>query len=498
MPALMNAIRRLMLRAMIGSFFALSLSGAALSQTFPCPVTSQTTVSGVEFPNSSACTVQSGATLSVGSNGTLVNDTNLITIEQNGRMTNGGLIYNWNEPTASASGPGPQGGTISNFGTLFNDNVLNNGPGTLNNSGILTNYGTITDNVGDASTSPVLYGGVVNNEGTLTNGGTLNLGFSVLNNGAGASLFNLGSANIGKGFSNDGTLINFSGAAITISGGPSVNDAGGTLTNEMGGSMIVTGSFTNAGTFNNNGNLTVNSMVNTGVTNNTGSLSANGTLFVEAGSVLNNVAGSTFVQTASGFTVVYGTINSAPTMQIQGGSLLGTGTINGNVNNTGGVVTPGQLSIAPAPGMLTINGNYTQGPNGTLAIELGEDKPGDFSVLDVGGLATIDGTVDFIGPVGFGFTPEPGDDFTFLEYDSLAGNFNVEFTDWRCPTGDSCSIVKGISSLSLDITGPSGGSGPSGGMPPVGAPEPSTLLLLGAAMLALVACSRARRVSANA
>lgn len=99
-----------------------------------------------------------------------------------------------------------------------------------------------------------------------------------------------------------------------------------------------------------------------------------------------------------------------PAVQLQGGSLSGTGTINGNVNNAFAFVSLGDSN----PGTLVINGNYTQGSGGALTIELGGTAPGEFGVLDVSELAPLDGTVDFFAVSGF--TPTTGDDFTFLSF----------------------------------------------------------------------------------
>jgi T5SS/PEP-CTERM-associated repeat protein len=66
-----------------------------------------------------------------------------------------------------------------------------------------------------------------------------------------------------------------------------------------------------------------------------------------------------------------------------GGTLEGTGTIVGNVDNVGGIVHPGH-----SPGTLTIAGNYTQGANGTLLLSIG---PASYGQLVVNGTATLNG-----------------------------------------------------------------------------------------------------------
>ncbi len=101
-----------------------------------------------------------------------------------------------------------------------------------------------------------------------------------------------------------------------------------------------------------------------------------------------------------------------------------------------------------------------------LTIDLGGALAGQFSLLSVSEQAALDGTVDFTAVNGF--TPATGDDFTFLTFGSESGNFaNVDFTNWTCPVGDTCTDVIGANSLTLEST------------PEVSStPEPSTKLLL--------------------
>src|SRR3546814_348889 len=74
-----------------------------------------------------------------------------------------------------------------------------------------------------------------------------------------------------------------------------------------------------------------------------------------------------------------------------GGTLRGHGTIVGNVENSNGIVWPGG-SI----GTLTIEGNYIQGTDGTLKIDV---SPTAASQLNVKGSATLNGTLSLLyGP----------------------------------------------------------------------------------------------------
>ena len=59
-------------------------------------------------------------------------------------------------------------------------------------------------------------------------------------------------------------------------------------------------------------------------------------------------------------------------MEIQGGTLTGSGTIDGDLINGGGV-SPGGDGV---PGVLTVAGNYTQTTLGVLNIDLGGVEAG--------------------------------------------------------------------------------------------------------------------------
>ena len=515
-------------RAAAACFFALALSAVASAQTLSCPVNSDVTVSSSSNNVASSCIIEFGVTLTIGSTGDLVNvgPSGSGILENNGTFLNDGDFQN--KPLQ----------TFTNFGAVFNNNTMDIGGGTFTNASIFDNFGTVADgSFGD---------GTLNNAATFTNDGTLNLADTV-NNSVGAHFYNAGFLSLSLGNSvfapvttNNGTFTNLTGAVLEngttfTNNGSLINDGtlengksqrlfanfeqatltnNGTITNNSTGTITNTGALgqfiLNNGTFDNYGTLvngssvsnsvldifdnnTTGSLINEtgaaltvsgGALRNFGSLTNKGAITVNGGFLLlsgtsSNSMGSTFIQTA-GATEIDGILNSVPAVQIQGGTLLGFGTINGNVNNTVGIVEPGDNG---SPGFLSINGNYQQGSGGTMTIQLEGASPSDFGVLDVTGLASLDGTVDFT-TVG-GFTPVAGDDFTFLLFGSLSGNFtNIDFTNWTCPTGDSCTEVLGANSLSLDITGPH--TAPT--------PEPSSLLLLGTGILVIARFFRLKRV----
>ncbi len=175
----------------------------------------------------------------------------------------------------------------------------------------------------------------------------------------------LGANNLTVGTSNIGTT--FSGV---IQDGGQNGGTGGSLTKIGTGTLDLTGTNTYTG----------NTNINRGVLKVDGSITSN-----------------TFVD--------------------HGGTLAGTGTVQGDVTNNG-VVSPGD-----APGTLTVNGNYIQNSRGSLLIDIAGTSAGEFSVLDVLGNAKLSGVLD---PVLLnGFVPAVGESFTFLDYASLTGKLFV-------------------------------------------------------------------------
>jgi autotransporter-associated beta strand protein len=127
----------------------------------------------------------------------------------------------------------------------------------------------------------------------------------------------------------------------------------------------------------------------------------------------NTYTGNTNVK--RGVLQVDGSITSN-TFVNHGGTLAGTGTINGNVMNSG------KVSAGDSPGVLTVAQNYTQAQYAALMIQIAGMSTGEFSVLNVLGNANLNG---FLDPVLLGgFVPTIGDSFVFLNYGSLTGEFS--------------------------------------------------------------------------
>ena len=101
------------------------------------------------------------------------------------------------------------------------------------------------------------------------------------------------------------------------------------------------------------------------------------------------------------------------------GILCGNGTVQSDVTiGQYSTIAPGGNPCLPescAPGLLTIDGDYTQTEEGYLFLELGGTMRGEeYDVLNITGNATLGGMLD----IAFleGFTPTLGDTFDILDW----------------------------------------------------------------------------------
>jgi autotransporter-associated beta strand protein len=155
----------------------------------------------------------------------------------------------------------------------------------------------------------------------------------------------------------------------------------------------------------------------------------NGALTAPAGGSLIKVGSGTF--TLEGFNTYTGDTNvNGGVLQIDGSissnasvqrraTLAGIGTVDGNLVNNGGTISPG--ASAGVPGTLTVTGNYTTAPRSaaTLFIQLAGQNADQISVLNVEGNATLGGFLEVA--LIQGFIPQIGQSFTFINYASYTG-----------------------------------------------------------------------------
>jgi hypothetical protein len=428
------------------------------------------------FTNQAGGTVNNAANFRVilfaDNSGAFNNSGTLTATGFNNRST--GVLTNTGMATLAGSqfGPGFNGGLISNAmgGQMtLNGGFTNLASGTLNNSGMLTADlftnqagGTVNNAAGGLVTSQVSFtnSGLLNNDGVFANNGTLQnhgtiMGGGVFNNVN--SLANTGTFQVGNGglLNNAGSFGNVQGGGLSIlSGGTLINS--GSLSSDY-----LSGFGTQAGS----------AVVNTS----TGTMALSGNTIAIGGALRNNGTLTLVPGPVDPITLIQ---PPPPPLFVQSTSTLsGTGTVNAEFGSVGGaqVFVDGVMAPGDPTGKFTIQGNYVQNSGGTLDIFLVGAGAGQYGVLDVSGMASLDGTVDFIALNGF--TPVAGDDFTFLLFSQESGNFAnpLEFTNWMCPVGDTCTEVFTANSLSLDISGLQTSS----------TPEPSSLLLLATSVLAL-------------
>ena len=213
--------------------------------------------------------------------------------------------------------------------------------------------------------------------GQLVNLGTLAWSNAPVYDGAGSVISNAPDATINLAASGIVTSHDFSGAATVANAGQ---------LNIYAGSSPAT----LADTFTNTGTVSLNS----------------GTFSPSA--LYRQTAGLTLLNG--------GNLNNSQPLQIQGGTLAGSGTILGSVTNNG-VVSPG----SPL-GKMTIGNYYVQTTNGTLNIALGGTVPGtNFDLLVVTNKATLAGTLN-VGLTN-GFYPTNNALFTFLNAGTRTGTF---------------------------------------------------------------------------
>ena len=154
---------------------------------------------------------------------------------------------------------------------------------------------------------------------------------------------------------------------------------------------------------------------------------------------------SGFTQTAGVFRLSGG--NAAiSSSTISGGRLEGTGT----VAVAGTLTSAGEVSPGFSIGTLTITGNYSQSASGVLRMEIGGAEAGESDLLQVGGTATLGGTV----AVSFanGFVPSFGQSFTLLTRGAAAGSFGA-ISSPALPGGLSWRPVYSNAFFRLDAVG---------------------------------------------
>ena len=398
--------------------------------------------------------------------------------------TNGGTLAlnntnsnNLAGSTLAATGPGSVVTIAGTFTGTGNNLITASGGGQVQVNGAALR-GTINT---DANTALVFNGSTSNNLLNTTVNGNLDLATNT-NAFADFAGTNTVNGNISLGTTNTATNgngrldIQDGNANLILSSTGSLTGFG--LVNQDGGNATLT----------NKGLVNANSVGNTLTLAQT-NYTTSGTTKVVTGSTLT-VASTSTIQTA-GLTQVDGVLNlTNSTLALNGGALDGSGRINGNVNNSGGTVSPGD-----SPGTLAINGNYTQGSAGTLDIEFTNSA---HDLLNVSGLVTTGGTLDvnYIDSAVYTGGTGPGSEFAFLDYGTLAASSAAAANDGFTVMGHdgfTYAVINDTAHNQLDLEVLT----PGGPMNPV--PEASTTvsfgLMLAMGLGGLVLRARAKKRS---
>jgi hypothetical protein len=305
-------------------------------------------------------------------------------------------------------------GEVNNQGTINISNSQNSGLAVHNSGAVMTNEATGVIHINNVGLQGIALDGSFTNKGTISINNTGQVsnpanGIGFRSNGH--TFDNQGDITIGTGVKQNAILFQ-SGSQFTNSGSIELNNDGGANDHGITGS----GTFTNTGT-------------------------------VEFGAIGGNEihTGATFINNAGGIIAqLSGTLNNAGILTNNGdfdlsfpfnnsGTFNNNGTLKGanTLTTSTAFVNVGTISPGNSPGILTINGDFTN--NGTIDIEIagnaGAGAANGHDRIVVNGTATLGGTVT-VNLIN-GFTPTGSQVYNFLGATSRSGNFaTVNF-----PTG---------------------------------------------------------------
>jgi autotransporter-associated beta strand protein len=467
----------------------------------------------LQIGNGSSAAPTNIAAMSVASSGTLAFD-EANTAIQSGSITDSGAVVGaegssiTNTLSGAIVGTGRflqsgAGTTIltgsnsySGATTINSGGTLQLGDGTtdgtiLGTSGITDNGTLVYDRVGSLSSGVIIAG-----SGAVTISGPGSQTFTAADTYSGATTINPGATlQLGNGVSSssDGTVAN---SAITDNGTLVYNYFGAVTTS---GTVTGSGNVSIAGP----GSLSVSTNANLAYS---GTTNVSGTLIVLAsGALSGSLPNTSAVNIATGGVIDNdGTINSAATVNLNGGTLEGQGTVGSIVANSGTLAAGAGTTFydTVSAGALTANGNVTLSSPATFSITLGVALAGDFNYLATTGTASLAGSLQLV--LGSNFSDASGGGYlnmvdVILTDGALLGQF---------AQGNSITVYNSADSMydtfdilyNVDASGNLGDGGTDVGVEliSVGAiPEPGTwaMILSGAGMLFVA--QRARRRSRN-
>jgi autotransporter-associated beta strand protein len=384
----------------------------------------------------------------------LIGDSGSATFTQtDGTNTVGGEASMW-----VAAGTGKSAMYFLSGGTL-NVPYLNLSQTSGTGNGTLTISGTGVANISESITG-------YNNSTLVLSGGLLNIeanGIASAANpittvelpapGQTAGIQSLGGAGIngaGLDMNGGGTLL-LIGANNSYSGGTTIATGSTIQVGGPGGAYSTIGSIPAVGNIDDEGTLQFSQSNNITLS---GAVSGAGTVIEDSSgattlSGINTYSGQTTVNlgTLAVNGELYHGVNSAPSVNVSGGTLAGTGTIHSGITLNSGTIAPGLAgSTLSADGGLAASG-------GTLQFDVGTSTA---SELALGGIA------GFSGGVNVDFTlsgaPTSGSIFTILTSTGLSGAGSLNLTPTVIGTD---TLTPSVSGNDLIVTVSGGGGLPS-------------------------------------
>ncbi|MFQ5796053.1 MAG: CARDB domain-containing protein, partial [Candidatus Bipolaricaulia bacterium] len=362
----------------------LNLSVGTLTGSSNVTVTGLTTWSSGTMSGSGTTTIAATGTMNISD----------LPVTLLGRtITNAGTVI-WSSTVNIKSG---RGAVLNNLASGLFD-VQNDQVFFFNQKGIISqfnNAGTFRKSAGTGFTDIDI---VFNNSGTVdVNSGTLNL--TTVTQHVGNTLA-------------DGTWNVFANATLNITTGVDIttNNANVALSGVGSNFAKINSLATNGGSF---------SILDGRDFTTVGALSNADNVTIGDGSTFTVT--SDYTQISGNTTLNNGTLAASTVVDIQGGNLSGSGTVDAPVVNNAG-----QANSGGSPGIINIMGNYMQSANGTLNIEIGGLPAGtEFDKFIINGTATLDGTLN-VSLIN-GFVPIAGDRFQVMTFGSRSGDFATQY-----------------------------------------------------------------------
>jgi autotransporter-associated beta strand protein len=372
---------------------------------------------------------------------------NQVTVNAGATFTNSSNLQYQN-----LSGGNSNSVIFTNNGGLVTVSSINEGWGSTNTAN-LSVYGqgsgtttlSVSSYIGQGiatnnTNQIIVSGGLFTNSSSLTlgNAGTSNNNLLLV---TGASFYGCIN-NIGAGGTNNINSFLFSASTSSNSQALAIGSGG---LNNSNGATISSGSFTESSTI----------AVGSGGTNNTNTLLISGGSVTASTNITIGSGGSNNVnilQLTGGSLTTPGTISAGTSSNVDGFLFTGGTLVASNITATGsnwtaanssisnntfyntnaGILAPGTVGTA---GKLNITGNYVQGGNAAMAIDLNGSAPATvyqsfpgsyYDTVAVSSNATLGG--DLLLSIGNGFAPASNNSFSVLTASNVTGMINGAHT----------------------------------------------------------------------